>query len=266
LTYSISNVRLNRRGCIRDAKIAVLLVTLWLSIFGCSGYTTIAGRYLSDASRDVSDVRVQFSLNDLDGKEFNYFVRLRPDGSFRFKVRYTGKYLLSTGISEYSRKKWRSPSLSNDSNVFPIWIPKSGTLHLETNYISDVIRIISPFYGQVISLSSNFEVTWEANSLAQYYSLSLYGWKESGEPRPVITVFNIQHASFNLSDIHRIEKVVGELAFESIQKKGMFIRQGSDVIPGSYGLSIRAYNAVHAEKRFVNVARSPDEWRLTLSD
>jgi hypothetical protein len=82
----------------------------------------------------------------------------------------------------------------------------------------------------------------------------------------VITVFNIQHASFNLSDIHRIEKVVGELAFESIQKKGMFIRQGSDVIPGSYGLSIRAYNAVHAEKRFVNVARSPDEWRLTLSD
>ena len=265
MTYSISNGNLKSRLYLCLIRVVIVLL-LWIPMLGCARAVIIEGKYISQDYDDVSDITIQFSLNDLNANnEFHYRVRLHKDGSFHFKVREEGSYLLSAAIVDYSGNKWQSPRLSNDTNLIPIWIPNSGTIKLDSNYISNVIRIIKPSEGQKISLSGNFEFIWESNSLAQYYSLSLYSWKESGEPKAVVTVFNITGTNFKISDLFQIETVIGELDFKTIKGKGQFLRQGADLVPGDYGLSIRAYRAIE-EKRFVNVARSPDEWRCTITE
>ena len=259
-------IRNLRRDLFTSLAPMLFFVTLWLMLFGCLSRTTITGRYIAESSRDLSDVKVQFSLNDLDGNEYHYLVRLRSDGSFSFKVGQSGLYMLSTGIVEYSRAKWRSPSLSNDSNLYPIQIPKSGTMPIGKNYISDEIRILAPSDGQAISLSADFEFKWELIPMADYYSLHLYKWNDSGERYNIISIFSIRSPTIHLSDIKNLDSVEGEIDFNAILKRGTFLRKKQELIAGRYGLSIDAYSIVTEEERFVDVARSPAEWGLRLAE
>ena len=238
---------------------------LSLLLIGCFGLTAITGRYRNEPSRDVSDVKVQSSLNDLKGNERHYFVRLRPDGSFHFRVPLSGQYLLSAYVAEYSRDKWRSPSLSSDTDFCLIQIPPSGNVQLGTYYISDEIQIQSPANQQAVSISGDFEFEWVTTPMTQYYSISLYDWDKSGERSPVITAFNIVNSGVRFSEIQRMEKVTGELGFPSIKQKGTFVRQGQELTPGKYGLGIRAYSVDEESSRFINVARSASEWTIPLT-
>jgi hypothetical protein len=241
-----------------------LFVVATVVLFGgCSKGTFLSGRYLA-AQEDVSDIRIQFSLNDLNGNEYHYFTRLRPNGSFRFRINKSGRFLLTAGIVEFSMAKWHSPSLSNDSEFYPIYIPGAGTIDIGKNYISDAIRIFSPAEHQAISLTGDFVVKWQAVTFADYYSVHIYSRDSTGERRNVISVFNIRNPEISLSDLRRMQIVTGELDFETILRKSPFVRQKQELAPGSYGILVDAYAIDTKEERFISVAHSPNNWEIRM--
>lgn len=239
-----------------SVKILIFTVILLVSLVSCTTNNfVVQGKYITNKDKSLDGFTIQFTLQDAN-KEFSYYqIDLKKDGSFKFRVKEKGIFVLYVSLVSYPRDLWRDPVLSNHSTYYKVDTEKKSGFLLENIYILDSINILAPNGNVTIDLSNDFTFRWENNPLVDTYSFSIFRIEDT-QRHAVLTAFGIDNNEIKLSKLINLIPVEGVIDFDKIIQLGMFKRLKEELKPGEYGVSVSGYVEDTDNRRFLEVTHS----------
>ncbi len=246
--------------------IALLLVAALLLTQGCrANKLVIKGQYQCPSAINLSDIKLQFTLQDANSHVKQKKFYLNKDGSFYISFPFT---TLSVGYFElldYPKDVWKAPFLSNHNEYYEIDSEKCK-IQLDNIYISDQTEILSPKNRSTVNLYQNYVVSWEPDPFATFYHIVIVRQKESSLDDIVFfNAYQINSNSIELQDLIKLPIVKENLTFEDWSELNGFIRKQGTLKNGLYKISVQGYLLDSKSQRQIYTSQSSENiFRLKI--
>ncbi len=201
----------------------------------------IKGKYQCSSTINLSDIKLQFTLQDANKKILQKSFYLKRDGSFKISLPCNTFSIGYFDLLDYPKDLWKAPFLSNQNKYYEIDSTEC-MIQLDNLYISDQREILSPENGSTVNFHQNCVFSWEPDPFAAFYHIVIVRQKEKqSDDYFCLNAYQINSSSITLQNLTELSIAEEDLIFEEWSELNGFIRKQGSLNSGLYKISVQGY-------------------------